>query len=175
MKKKTFFVLGLAALAMVSCNKTTDPVVVNQLPECYARMTTDTLKESNYPIEITIRLRVGHNASECDNSCVSIIANQNTHVNCQGRGNACPVTIKIGEITSPGKSPTFNAVVDSLWEPTNEDSYMVPARSLVILDTPDGTPLYLNIPEQTLLRDSITNRFSFSGLFISESAAYSNY
>ena len=69
MKRKTFLVLGLAALAIFSCNKATESVGVRQLPEYYARITADTSKENNYPIEIIIRFRVGHSASECDHSC----------------------------------------------------------------------------------------------------------
>lgn len=173
MKKKTFFVLGLAALAMFSCNKATESVGVCQLPEYYARIAADTSKENN-SIEIIIRFRIGHNADECDHSCYTAMANQNTHMNCRGRGNACPVEIKIGKSSTHQKTPTFEAEVDSLWEPTTEDYYPVPARSLVVLDAPEGSPYYLNIPEQTLVRDSLTDRFTFTGLFFSETAAYSN-
>ena len=82
MKKKTLLALGLVALVLFSCNKATESSGGNQLPEHYARMAADSNKESNYPIEITIRLRVGHNASECDHSCYTTMANQNMHVNC---------------------------------------------------------------------------------------------
>lgn len=174
MKKKTLLALGLVALVLFSCNKATESSGGNQLPEHYARMAADSNKESDCPIEITIRLRVGHNASECDHSCYTAMANQNMHVNCQGRGNACPVVIKIGGDKPTQKSPAFDAEIDSLWEPTSADYYPLPARSLVVLDTPGDAPAYLNIPEQTLLRDSLTGRFTLSGLFFSETAAYSN-
>lgn len=174
MKRNAFLVLGLAALAIFSCNKATESVGVRQLPEYYARITADTSKENNYPIEIIIRFRVGHSASECDHSCNRTWTDATSHVNCQGGGNACSVEMKIGKSSTNQKTPTFDAVVDSLWEPTSGDLYAVPSRSLVVLDTPEGAPSYLNIPEQTLLRDSITNRFTFTGLFFSYEPEYSN-
>lgn len=173
MRKTMIIVSVLVIVLFVACNKTTSKEDVNPLPKEYARIGNLGAKESDTPIEITITFTVGHDASDCDNSCCRIW-DQQTHIPCQGSGNACPVTIKIGGKKSTQKSPAFDAEVDSLWEPTTEDYYPVPARSLVVLDAPEGSPYYLNIPEQTLVRDSLTDRFTFTGLFFSETAAYSN-
>ena len=174
MKKTILLVLGLVCAMMHACNKTTPSEKAGSLPRQYARICEPDAKESNTPIEITITFTVGHEASDCDNSCCWTLADQQTHVPCQGSGNACPVIIKIGGKKSTQKSSAFDAEIDSLWEPTPADYYPVPARSLVVLDAPEGTPNYLNIPEQTLVRDSLTDRFTFTGLFFSETAAYSN-
>lgn len=173
MRKTMIMVSGLVIVMFAACNKTTSTEDVGPLPKQYARIDNPGTKEGNMPIEITITFTVGHNASECDNSCCRIW-DQQTHIPCQGSGNACPVVIKIGGKRSTQKSPDFDAEVDSLWEPTTADYYPVPARSLVILDAPEGFPSYLNIPEQTLVRDSVTQQFVFTGLFFSDSMTYCN-
>ncbi len=173
MRKTMIMVSGLVIVMFAACNKTTSTEDVGPLPKQYARIDNLGAKESDTPIRITITFTVGHDAGDCDNSCCRIW-DQQTHIPCQGSGNDCLVTIKIGGKKSMQKSPAFEAEVDSLWEPTTSDYYPVPARTLVILDAPEGFPSYLNIPEQTLLRDSLTDKFTFTGLFFSETAAYSN-
>jgi hypothetical protein len=65
-------------------------------------------------------------------------------------------------------------VVDTLWEPTSGNFFNMPARSLTVLDNPDVTTRFLNIPAQLLERDSLTQQFMFNGLFFSDTAAYNN-
>ena len=165
--------LSLAVITFTACNKTIVSDCANPFPEQYARISDNMGKESNYPIEIIITLRVGHQASECNNSCVKV-GDHYTHVKCQGRGNACPVIIKIGGNNSQQKTPVFDGVVDSLWEPTHEDYYPLPARSIIVLYDSNNEISYLNIPEQTLLRDSLTHLFTITGLFFSEDPEYTN-
>ena len=173
MTKKKILVLTLAVMMLAACNKTFVTSEQGPLPEHYARVIEGDSKEA-FPIEIVITIHLGHNASDCDNSCIRTITSQTTHVNCQGAGNACPVVIKIGGRSTQQKTSQFDAVVDSLWEPTSEDVFEIPARSLVVLEAPEGYASYLNIPEQTLVRDSVTQQFVFRGLFFSDSVAYSN-
>ena len=56
---------------------------------------------------------------------------------------------------------------------TSEDFFLMPDRSLTIIGEADST-MYLNIPGQFLVRDSVTQRFTFTGLFFSNEAMYDN-
>ncbi len=56
---------------------------------------------------------------------------------------------------------------------TSEDFFMMPNRSLNYTDE-NNNRMYLNIPEQLMLRDTVTQQFTFTGLFFSNTAAYTN-
>ena len=73
------------------------------------------------------------------------------------------------------KGETFSAVVDTVWSLTTEDYFNMPDRSLAVLDAPSEDKRFLNIPAQLIFRDSVTHQFTFTGLFYSNTAAYSNH
>ena len=56
---------------------------------------------------------------------------------------------------------------------TSEDFFVMPDRSLNYTDE-NNNRMYLNIPEQLMLRDTVTQQFTFTGLFFSNTAAYAN-
>jgi hypothetical protein len=56
---------------------------------------------------------------------------------------------------------------------TSEDFFLMPDRSLNYTDE-NNNRIYLNIPEQLVFRDTVTQQFTFTGLFFSTTAAYSN-
>ncbi|MBR4911877.1 MAG: hypothetical protein IKZ54_03440, partial [Bacteroidales bacterium] len=56
---------------------------------------------------------------------------------------------------------------------TSEDIFLMPARSLNYTDA-NNNRIFLNIPAQLLYRDTTTQQFTFTGLFFSDRAAYSN-
>lgn len=56
---------------------------------------------------------------------------------------------------------------------TSQDFFLMPDRSLNYTDE-KGHRIFLNIPEQMVYRDTATLQFTFTGLFFSETAAYSN-
>ena len=154
---------------MTACNKVSYTKSPGPMPENYAKVESSSSKEGE-PIEITYR--VGHTASECNNSCV-VINGEPSHIDCQGRGKACLVTIVIWPIGGQPKSPTFSAVVDTVRDLTTEDFFLMPDRSLTVIGNADTT-MYLNIPGQYLFRDTTTHQFTFTGLFFSDEAVYSN-
>ena len=129
-------------------------------------------KEDGKPIVITYT--VGHDISECGNSCITENGVPG-HADCQGPGNACVVTIQLWPIGGQPKGETFSAVVDTVWSLTTEDYFNMPDRSLTVLDAPSENQAYLNIPAQLVYRDSVTHQFTFTGLFYSNTAAYSNH
>ena len=157
---------------MAACNKVDNNVNMNPKSDNYATVGGSSAKEGGKPIEITFT--AGHNGSECNYAC--IISNGiPSHVDCQGWGDACVVTIRIWPIGGgQPKGETFNAVVDTVWSLTTEDCFNMPDRSLTVLDAPSEDRRYLNIPAQMVYRDSVTKQFTFMGLFYSDKAVYTN-
>lgn len=171
MKKNIVLTFLSAVMVMAACNKVSYTSSNGPLPENYAKVDNSSSKEDGTPIEITYT--VGHTASDCNNSCI-VLNGVPTHADCQGRGNACKVTIVIWPIGGQPKGPTFNAVVDTVWDLTLEDFFLMPARSLTVIGANPDTTMYLNIPGQLLFRDTTTQRFTFTGLFYSSTPEYSN-
>jgi len=161
-----------AVMMMASCKKIDNPVCNALKPDNYATVGGSSAKEGGKPIEITFT--AGHNGSECNYAC--IISNGiPSHVDCQGWGDACVVTIRIWPIGGgQPKGETFNAVVDTVWSLTTEDCFNMPERSLTVLNASSEKGSFLNIPAQTVYRDSVTQQFTFMGLFYSDKAVYTN-
>lgn len=171
MKKNISLVLLAASLMMVACNKMEKSGSTDPMPDNYATIGCSSPEESNRPIEITFT--AGHNASECNNSCITENGVPG-HADCQGFGNACAVTIRLWPIFGHPKGETFNALVDTVWSLTTEDFFNMPSRSLTVLDAPSKDEMYLNIPAQLVIRDTVTRQFTFTGLYFSEGPVYTN-
>lgn len=169
MKKSNVFILLAAAILMVACNKVDNNGNNGLKPDNYAT-TYGLSKEEGSPIEITYR--VGHSIEEC-NGCIYGNGIPG-HADCQGWGDACVVTIRIWPIGGQPKGGTFSVVVDTVWSLTSEDYFNMPNRSLTVLDAPSENEAYLNIPAQLAYRDSVTQQFTFTGLFFSETPEYTN-
>ena len=170
MKNNLVAILVMSLMVMSACDKTFISNSPGTMPENYATIMDACSKDSGKPIEITTR--VGHSITEC-NGCIYINGTLG-HADCQGWGDACVIKIRLWPIGGQPKGEAFNMVVDTLWEPTSGNFFNMPARSLTVLDNPDVTARFLNIPAQLLERDSLTQQFMFNGLFFSDTAAYNN-
>jgi len=87
-----------------------------------------------------------------------------------GEGNICRqatsvVLNQIGTAVTATTTDTFGL--------TSLDFFLMPDRSLEYVDE-KGNHIFLNIPSQLVFRDSTTRQFTFTGLFYSSAAAYSN-
>ena len=157
---------------MTACNKNEISVCNDPKPENYATVGSSSAKEGGKPIEITFT--AGHDGSECNYSC--IVSNGIPgHVDCQGWGDACTITIRLWPIGGgQPKGETFSAVVDTVWSLTTEDFFNMPNRSLAVLEAPSESETFLNIPAQLVFRDTTTQQFTFTGLFFSDAPEYTN-
>lgn len=171
MKNNLVAILVMSLMVMSACDKTFISNSPGTMPENYATIMDTCSKDNGKPIEITYR--VGHTASDCNNSCI-LVNGIPSHEDCQSYGEACVIVIRLWPIGGQPQGETFSMAVDTLWEPTSGDFFNMPARSLTVLDNPDVTSQFLNIPAQMLKRDSLTRRFTFERLFFSDTAAYSN-
>ena len=122
-------------------------------------------KESSYLLTI----RVGHSITDCGGSCVTMLGKP-YHINCMGYGRVCLTSAAIS-LDQIGTDVT--ATTTDTFGLTSEDFFLMPDRSLNYTDE-NNNRIYLNIPEQLVFRDTVTQQFTFTGLFFSTTAAYSN-
>lgn len=115
-----------------------------------------------------LTLGLGHSGKDC-NSCV-MVRGHLIHVNCMGTGDDCLTTATV-QLQQIGTAVT--ATTADTFDLTSEDFFLVPDRSLNYTDEKNNR-IFLNIPEQMVYRDTATLQFTFTGLFFSETAAYSN-
>lgn len=112
---------------------------------------------------------IGHRSSDCGGKCITIRGND-YHIDCMGYGDVCThvTTVSLQQVGS-----AVTATTTDTFDLTTEDFYLMPDRSLNYTDE-KGNHVFLNIPEQLVFRDTATLQFTFTGLFFSETAAYSN-
>lgn len=165
--KKTRIFIFLLALVLVSCKHEDMKESVNPIPPNHAYPLSDSTRTGNM---YQLSMYVGHTSAECQ-GCV-LRNGKLVHVDCMGRGSQCAASVAVSlEIQADS---TYNAVVEDITDLTNEDFFLMPARSLCISAGYGGKSTYLNIPGQQVERDSTTLQFTFTGLFFSEAAAYEN-
>ena len=87
-----------------------------------------------------------------------------------GQGDYC-ATASVVQLQQIGTSVT--AITTDTFGLTSLDFFLMPDRSLNYTDE-KGNRIFLNIPGQMVYRDSTTLQFTFTGLFFSDRAAYSN-
>lgn len=110
----------------------------------------------------------GHDGKNCP-GCV-MIAGKPTHVDCYGVGSKCH---KATNVTLDMSGTAIAATTTDTFGLTNLDFFLMPDRSLEYLDE-NNNLMFLNIPAQQVYRDSTTLQFTFTGLYITNSPAYSN-
>ena len=166
MKKRLKTLSGKIALAMfmsvalVSCA---------DKPQTWKNMIVSQSNGEKTGTSYTMFLNIGHQASDCKNSCV-VVSGQSIHVDCQGFGHQCNTS---AAVTFQQVGTAITATTTDTVGLTSEDFFYMPARSL---STPTiGPEHYLNIPAQVVYRDSAKLQFTFTGLFYSETPAYNNF
>ncbi len=146
---------------------------------CQKESTNRPLRETNYAKAVNKESKtsqnyiivsdMGHEASSCD-GCI-IINEKLVHCDCQGYGNACRVSSNVS-LYSSGNSAYI--VTTDTFGLTNEDFFNMPSRSLFVEYDEKNNEVWLNIPAQLVYRDSSTQQFTFTNLFYSNSAYYTN-
>ena len=153
--------LCMVLVSLLSCQR--ESVTKNANDSRIEARTDEGRSSSGY----NLFTRVGHDGTKCT-GC--IMRNGNLiHVDCQGYGNEC-VASTTGNLISSGSEISF--MTTDTFGLTSEDFFYMPARSLFCPTI--GPEHYLNIPAQVVYRDSAKLQFTFTGLFYSETPAYSN-
>lgn len=162
---KKVLLIAAAFLLIQSCGKT----VVNQNDFQGLNNRLIPLESGSKEVGYLLVTTIGHLYSDCGGKCVTIDGIQ-CHVDCMGEGNVCRqatsvVLNQIGTAVTATTTDTFDL--------TSEDFFLMPSRSLDYVNE-KGIHIFLNIPGQMVYRDTATQQFTFTGLFYSSAAAYSN-
>ena len=112
--------------------------------------------------------QIGHEAKDCP-GCV-LFDGEMIHLDCMGFGNYCRF---VSAVQLQQVGTTVTATTTDTFGLTSLDFFLMPDRSLNYTDE-KGNRIFLNIPAQMVYRDTATLQFTFTGLFFSETAAYSN-
>jgi hypothetical protein len=163
--KKIFTLSLFAVTLLVACEKR------DQADESYQHSNHRVVAiPSDGKTESTMLLftEIGHDAKTC-NGCV-LVEGQLIHINCMGDGHYCAYATAV-QLQQIGA--TITATTTDTFDLTSEDFFLMPNRSLGFKDD-KGNPVFLNIPGQMVYRDTATLQFTFTGLFYSTTAAYSN-
>ena len=121
-------------------------------------------KDASY----TMIVFLGHDAKNCP-GCV-LLGGRLYHIECQGPGDKC---MAASAVTINANGNNITATTTDTFGLTSGDFFLMPDRSLNYTDEGNNR-IFLNIPEQLVFRDTATKQFTFTGLFFSNTAAYSN-
>lgn len=164
LKKRNVVVAGVVAFQMFcwSCQKS-DMQVPHLLSQDRVIEVTSDGKTSN---DYYLNTQIGHDGKDCP-GCVLCMGKM-IHKDCMRYGRYCRMVAKVQFDTVAHTATTVDT-----FDLTSEDFFAMPDRSLYFEDD-NKDPFYLNIPEQLVYRDSTTLQFTFTGLYITSSPAYSN-
>lgn len=165
MKKVLLSFIVLCASLFYSCTKVKDSQIDSQIFNNRVIPLYNDSKSLNYCFWV----QSGHRQSECGGTCIRINGYL-THVDCQGIGQYCSKSTTVSMVQT---DTSITAITTDTFGLTSEDFFWMPDRSLYFEDE-NKVPLYLNIPDQLVYRDSTTLQFTFTGLFITSSPAYYN-
>lgn len=165
--KKALTLTLFAALLLYACEKEDTQTVTHEQSLNRVIALPDDGKTGNSTA--LLAMAIGHRSNDCK-GCI-IMNGHVFHIDCMGKGNYCAAIAAV-QLQQIGTAVT--ATTTDTFDLTSEDFFLMPDRSLNYTDEKNNR-IFLNIPEQMVYRDTATLQFTFTGLFFSETAAYSNY
>ncbi|MDL2238985.1 hypothetical protein LJC69_03780 [Bacteroidales bacterium OttesenSCG-928-K22] len=175
--KKNFSLLFLILVFVFSCNKNENKFLAQEIQESFEQVKYENVaipfntNTKSYYGSYEWTVRVGHSATNCS-GCI-YIEGMLRHVDCTGEGSACSVEAKVYISSSQAKSNFYTAITENEYELTVEDIFLMPNRSLYV--GMDGNKeIWLNVPEQLVTRDQISEQFEFEGLFFTDEPVFEN-
>lgn len=163
--KKNYLLLLFISFFIFSCDKR-----MNEINNYYDGNTLIPIVEnSKSSSSYYLFVNLGHSASGCS-GCVRING-ITMHVACQGAGSECAA--KAAVTLSPDSANRYTATTIYSYDLTTEDFFLMPDRSLFV-EMNGKDEVWLNIPGQLAIRDTVSEQFSFYDLFYSNGAVYKN-
>ena len=121
---------------------------------------------------LEISVSIGHTAADCGNKCVKILGEQG-HADCRGFGNACTRVFNARFL--PGQLGEVNKLVlidTELFG--NFLEFHLPDRTFFISNPLNNSDIWLNIPDQLLVRENTNEPFVVHGIWFSEEPELEN-
>lgn len=170
MKKMNFLLAFLLSL-FFSCEKNEQSSLVNCNGNSAIQIMSDTKSAFTAGV-YSLSIHYGHLANDCT-GC-TLLGGVPTHIDCMGQGNVCETKASMA-ISLMTASDYYQAVTLNEYDLTTEDFFLMPDRSLLTELLNGGkVEVWLNIPEQLAVRDSVTGMFTFIDLFFTSYPVYKN-
>jgi len=121
---------------------------------------------------IKLKIFIGHTEDQCGGKCIKFFG-QCGHMDCRGIGNTCSNVVKV--MLYVGEGGIESMLI--LTEPDafgNDLEFQFPDRSLFITNPQNSEELWLNIPEQILVRTSSEEPFVLYDIWFSEESELDN-
>lgn len=181
MKKSSviFVMICLIGLWLVSCVKENDGINTNvkQTDKSATAQLLKRLKTNSFAGTYLLAAKVGHKSSVCNNSCICVNGKR-VHLNCQGYGSECSLraSVNVSKVIPDDNSDIYyTAMGINDYEPIEDSTFNMPARSFYIEDENlENGFVWLNIPEQVLLRDDETNLFVYKDITFTAEPLFEN-
>jgi hypothetical protein len=178
-KSKIFCLIAIVILAILilSCSKKEDLSLTNlQAPDNSDKLQQNEATwiysgDSKKP-RFCLKFFIGHTASECGGKCIKLFGEWG-HVDCVGFGNTCNHVV----FTSIESGEGLDDYILTLIEPDALGAsleFLFPDRSLLITNPLNNTDLWLNIPEQYLIRETEEDFFEILGAWFSVVPEFEN-
>lgn len=162
---KKYCILSIAVLLFISsCTKQ-----ASEINNLYNENRIFHIDDNSKASASYFTVKIGHSASGC-NGCIKIDG-INMHVSCQGHGTECEAKASIA--ISQDSIGFYTIKTINKYELTAENYFLMPDRSLFV-EMNDKIEVWLNIPAQLSIRDSVSEQFTFHNLFYSNYAVYKN-
>lgn len=174
MKKRNYFLALAISVAFFSCDKDeiknltqNNSVVIEQKQDNLAIPFEVDAKDQNGPYNLFTN--IGHLGTNCP-GCVTVNG-KIRHVDCQGAGSTCLAQASVS--LSLQQNDMYQAVTLYEYDLTTENFFLMPDRSLFV-EMDGKEEVWLNVPEQLAIRDSMTGMFTFNNLFFSNYQVHKN-
>ena len=163
---KIIILSALTSVLVLACQKNQEKAA--PMPSSRLVLVDSTNRTGSTYLIVT---NIGHRSSYCNNACIYMYGEW-LHVDCMGVGDYCAMAESVNIV--PDSAGTYSATTIDAYSLTSEDFFNMPARSLCVQIGIFGSSLWLNIPAQLVLRDPLTEQFTFTGLFYTDYQYYNN-
>jgi hypothetical protein len=171
-----FMATLLLAFIFFSCSKnetasSSDPLSNNENDDLKRNEATWVSSDPSKGLpQIKIKIFLGHTVNDCGGTCVKIFGVP-MHIDCRGFGNVC------NHIVSALLSDQGGMYILTLTDPDALGAFLdfdFPDRSLFITNPLNSNELWLNIPEQLLIKDEEEDVFVIHNIWFSENPELEN-
>ena len=156
----------------VTVNNSSNEVKSNSLAE-----KTGGLKSTGFEGGYNLSSVVGHSSTDCGNACIMINGIPG-HIDCQYWGSKCSFTANVNVIKTNPRNPSdpyYFATGTSAYQPTDDSIFFMPNRSFMIKNgNYINGYIWLNIPEQKLVRNSTNNLFTYYNITFTTNQLFIN-
>jgi len=171
-----FLKIFLFAFIVVSCNKneisSTSDLNTNIENQKKNEATWISSKDGSKGYWARLKIWLGHTAEQCGNACVKIFG-EPMHLDCRGWGNVCNHIVDVELVEEEFENSWMLIISDEDFLGEFE-VFQFPDRSLYITNPQNNTELWLNIPEQMVIKDSCILQFIIHNIWFSEEPELEN-